>query len=164
MVLDYSSPTCAADVRRATENSLYYAFDIISTTASAKLCADALSSDVHVRQLFYSTLLSKPEQFPRDDVKATFTFAYTFTGEAYQSGSLQLPPSSADFEFSKHFVKTVQALLKQNKIMAHPIDVKKGGWKQVLAGIDELRKGKVSGKKLVFTGLAKSETMLSDNL
>ncbi|PVH99799.1 putative zinc-binding oxidoreductase ToxD [Periconia macrospinosa] len=150
VVLDYNSPTCAADICRQTESKLYYAFDIISDSASAKLCADALSTDSATRQPLYSPLRAASETFPRDDVKSTFTFAYTSTGEPYEGGSIHLPPSREDFEYTKKFVRIVEKLLEQNKIKMHPIELKMGGWQGVLAGVDELRQAKVSGKKLVF--------------
>ncbi|KAG9200847.1 hypothetical protein G6514_006555 [Epicoccum nigrum] len=149
VVLDYNSPTCAADIRKLTDNKLYYAFDIISDSASAKICTDALSTDSTIRKPIYSALLLKLAELPRDDVENTFTFAYTFTREGYK-GPFYIPPSSKDFEFSKKFARIIEKLLEQSRIKFHPIELKTGCWQGVLAGTDELRLGKVSGKKLAF--------------
>lgn len=150
VVFDYNSPTCAADIRELTDNKLYYVFDIVSETASAKICTDALSSNSTARKPIYSALLPQLIELPRDDVENTFTFAYTFAGEGYTGGPFVLPPSAEDFEFSKKFARIVEKLLEQNRVKFHPVELRTGGWQGVLAGVDELRQGKVSGKKLVF--------------
>ncbi|KAF2871289.1 putative zinc-binding oxidoreductase ToxD [Massariosphaeria phaeospora] len=150
IVFDYSSPTCAADIHKLTNNTLYHAFDIISKPASAQLCADTLSTNSTAQQPLYSPLLAGPEPFPRDDVTSTFTFAYTCNGEGYKGGDVDIPPSAEDFEFSKRFVKVIEKLLQQEKVRIHPIEPRTGGWQGVIAGIDELRQGNVSAKKLVF--------------
>ena len=149
-MFDYNSPTCAADIRKLTDNKLYYVLDIISETASAKICTDALSTDSTTRKPIYSALLPQLAELPRDDVENTFTFAYIFAGEGYTGGPFRLPPSPEDFEFSKRFARIVEKLLEQGRIKFHPIELKSGGWQGVLAGVDELRQGKVSGMKLVF--------------
>ena len=41
-------------------------------------------------------------------------------------------------------------LLAEKKIKVHPVDVRPGGLKGVLEGMEEMRQGKVSGKKLVY--------------
>jgi expansin (peptidoglycan-binding protein) len=150
-VFDYNSPTCASDVRKLTDNKLYYAFDIISEPTSAKICTDAFSTDSITRKPIYSALLPQLAELPRDDVENTFTFAYTFAGEGYTGGPFLLEPSSGDFEFSKGFARIVERLLVQGRIKFHPVEMRTGGWRGVLAGVDELRQGKVSGKKLVYT-------------
>jgi expansin (peptidoglycan-binding protein) len=150
-VFDYNSPTCAANIRKLTDNKLYYTFDIISEPISAKICTDALSTDSTARKPIYSALLPQLAELPRDDVENNFTFAYTFAGEGYTGGPFVLEPSSEDFEFSKTFARIVEKLLLQGRIKFHPVELRTGGWQGVLAGVDELRQGKVSGKKLIYT-------------
>ena len=149
-MFDYNSPTCAADIRKLTDNELYYVLDIISEPTSAKICIDALSTDNTTRKPIYRSLLPHSADLPRDDVENAFTFAYTFAGEGYTGGPFHLPPSSDDFEFSNSFTRVVEKILEQSRFKFHPIDLSTGGWQGVLAGVDELRQGKISGKKLVF--------------
>ena len=149
-MFDYNSPTCATDIRKLTENKLYYVLDIISDSSSAKICVNALSTESATRKPIYSSLGLALLELPRTDVQNVFTFAYTFTGEAYEGDQYYLPPSQDDFEYSQKFVKIVGKLLEQNKIKFHPSELRTGGWQGVLGGVDELRQGKVSGKKLIF--------------
>lgn len=55
-----------------------------------------------------------------------------------------------DQEFAARFWKMAGELLAQGKLKVHPPDVRPGGLEGVLEGLDELRQGKVSGKKLVY--------------
>ena len=41
-------------------------------------------------------------------------------------------------------------LLRNGKIKVHKPDARKGGLKGVLEGLDEMRVGKVSGRKLIY--------------
>lgn len=48
------------------------------------------------------------------------------------------------------FGPVMQALLDEGKIKSHPVSVGMGGLDGVLGGLEELKGGKVSGKKLVY--------------
>jgi len=41
-------------------------------------------------------------------------------------------------------------LLEEGKYKAHPLDVRPGGLNGVIDGMEDMRQGKVSGKKLVY--------------
>ena len=52
--------------------------------------------------------------------------------------------------FAKMFWSLAETLLKEKKIKVHPVDIRPEGLRGVLEGLDQMRKGKVSGKKLVY--------------
>ena len=52
--------------------------------------------------------------------------------------------------FASMFWGIAEKLLNEGKVKPHPVDLRPGGLKGVLEGLDEMRKGKVSGKKLVY--------------
>ena len=52
--------------------------------------------------------------------------------------------------FGKMFWGLAGKLLAEKKVKVHPVDVRPGGLKGVLEGMEEMRQGKVSGKKLVY--------------
>lgn len=151
-VFDYNSATVGADIRKHTGNKLYYAFDCIAEGKSAQICADALSdaqSDV-AKKPVYSALLFC--DFPRKDVEAKYTLAYTTFGEAFTKsfGPGNFPASREDYEFGRMFWKLTEELLAKGKFKVHNLDVRTSGLEGVLEGLEELRQGKVSGKKLVY--------------
>ena len=147
-VFDYKSPTCGADIRKHTNNKLFYAFDCITEGASLQICNDALSSDSSAQQPKYSTLL--PIKNPREDVHWQFTLAYTAIGEEFRMRGNEVPAKREDFEFAKKFWQLSAKLLADGKIKVHAVDLREGGLEGVLRGLDDLKNGKVSGKKLVY--------------
>jgi NADPH:quinone reductase-like Zn-dependent oxidoreductase len=144
-VFDYKSPTCAADIRKVTNNKLKYVFDCISRDASPQICADSIGPEGGK----YSALLGVPK-FPRDDVYNVFNHAYTPAGEAFKKGPNEFTPKKEDFEFGVKFCALAEKLLAEGKIKPHSRELREGGLDGILEGVQDLREWKVSGAKLVY--------------
>jgi NADPH:quinone reductase-like Zn-dependent oxidoreductase len=142
---NYSDPDCGAQIRKFTSNKLKYAFDTISLEDSAKICAEALSSESGGR---YGALLTV--DFPRKDVENTTTLMYTIFDEDFKFLNMTLPRSTEDFEFAKSFFELTEKLLSSGKLKTHPEKVREGGLEGVLKGMDEMKNGGVSGEKWVY--------------
>ena len=80
------------------------------------------------------------------------TLGYTAVGERFTMGpgGSEFPPNEADKEFQVGFSNLASDLLANGSISAHSKDLRTGGLQGVLEGIDDLRNGRVSGKKLVY--------------
>ena len=87
---------------------------------------------------------------PRDDVRAETTLGYTAMGEPFTLGGAEYPAMLDRKEFHEKWLEAVYELLRNGKIKVHMPDVRKGGLKGVLEGLDEMRAGNVSGRKLVY--------------
>ncbi|KAL3963175.1 hypothetical protein ACCO45_000179 [Purpureocillium lilacinum] len=144
-VFDYNDPDVGQKIREHTNDNLHYAWDTISLPASAKICAEALSSAPGGK---YASLSSV--DFPRKDCSSGFTLAYTALGEAFTFGDIKIPAKPEDYEFAKMFWELSRELLAEGKIKAHPRRVRQG-LEGVLEGLQELKDNKVSGEKLVYT-------------
>lgn len=158
-VFDYKSSTVGEDIRKLTHNRLYHVFDCVSTDESARICADALSNDVVERKPIYGAVLYCT--FPRDDVQVNVTVAHTIFGESFtkpELGPENFPANAEDYEFGKKFWKLSEKLLTEGMFQVHRPDIRSGGLEGVLEGLDELMRGKVSGKKLVYTLAAGGKT------
>ncbi|KAI0099387.1 putative zinc-binding oxidoreductase ToxD [Daldinia grandis] len=142
---DYKSPTVGADIRAFTNDSLEYVFDCIAEGSAPEIAAQALSS----KGGKYSSLLTV-ENFPRDDVAKLQTLAYTATGETFVKLGHTFTANPADLEFATKFWKLAGELLAQGKVKPHPADVREGGLDRILEGLDDLRQGRVTGKKIVY--------------
>lgn len=149
-VFDYKSPTVADDIRKYTNNSLKLAWDC--TGQGAAISAGALSSDGGK----YATIIGvKKEELLAVNPKVDGPYAtmmYTIFNERYFKGSETLPKPE-DFEFAKKFLAISQELLEQGKLKVPNPIVNRGGasFEGILKGLDELRAGKVSAGKLVYT-------------
>ncbi|UNI21205.1 hypothetical protein JDV02_007215 [Purpureocillium takamizusanense] len=144
-VFDYNEADVGRRIREHTNDKLRYAWDTISLPASARICAEALSSAPGGK---YASLGAV--EFPRDDCSSAFTLAYTALGEAFTFGDIEIPAKPQDYEFAKMFWELARELLTEGKIKAHPRRVRRG-LEGVLDGLQELKDNKVSGEKLVYT-------------
>lgn len=144
-VFDYSSPTVGADIRAVTNGELEYVFDCISEGNSPAIAAEAIGP----KGGKYGALLWV-DKFPRDDVAVAVKLAYTAMGEAFTKFDTEWPANPEDLEFAAKFWSVAEELLAQGKLKPHPVSLGEGGLEGVLVGMEDMRQGKVSGKKLVY--------------
>lgn len=145
-VFDYNDGDVGLKIRGFTNNRLLLVWDIISTEASAQICATALSSDS--KKCRYASFLTN--RSPRDDVESIGTNLYTIWGEYFRSGSTEWPALREDFEWGTKFMELTERLLAEGQLKPHKCAVKEGGLKGVLQGLDDLKDNKVSAEKLVY--------------
>ncbi len=141
-VFDYRDPEVGSKINKASNDKLKLVFDCISEHGSPDIAAAAISSTGGR----YSTILPV-EDFPKQNVKVTFTIAYTAIGEKYND---QVPANQEHHEFGSKFWKLSEDLVNSGKIVAHPIE-KQNGLEKIPEGLQKLKDGKVSGAKLVYT-------------
>lgn len=151
-VFDYNSPACSKDIREYTKDKLAHVFDCISEGDSPRICVESMGSASGV----YSTLLPVPDgkvHAINDKVKNNHTLAYTVVGESFKIGPNDVPAKPEDFEFAKMFWELAENILKEGKVKVHRVSVNEGGkgLEGVLKGLDLMRQGKASGRKLVYT-------------
>lgn len=127
-------------IKKYTNHKLKYVWDTVSLSESAKICAGVVSPGG-----VYGNLLDI--DFPRDDVKVTFSLGYTAMGERVLKDPYDIKDTTGDFEFMKKWIATVESRL--TTVKHHPTRVGKG-FENILDGCDLLRKDKVSGEKLVY--------------
>lgn len=148
---DYSSPTCAEDIKAYTSSRIAHVFDCIAEGSSPTISVSVMSPSGGV----YSTLLPVPAETVsniNDKVQNKATLGYTAVGEAFKFGDKELPAKPDDFEFAKMFWELSRGLLAEGKVKVHKINVDKfgTGFEGILKGLQAMREGKVSGEKLVY--------------
>lgn len=161
---DYNDPDCAKKIREYTNDSLTKAFDCVSEGESPKICSEAISSKGGVVSYLLfakhdrTDVENKVTQASRNvpfrlsllTIFEQHTLAYTVTGEGFKFGPKEYPPNSEDFEFAKKFWDLSAMLLANGQIKVHALEKGKDGLKGVFDGMQKLKDGKVSGKKLVY--------------
>ncbi|KAI9812834.1 MAG: hypothetical protein M1826_002755 [Phylliscum demangeonii] len=143
---DYRSPTCAADIRKMTNDQLAHAMDCIASPETARTCCEAMGP----KGGKYTSLGPVPD-LPRTDVSNATTMALTAFGEAFDLMGMHTPANLKDYEFAVSFCALAEELLRDGKIKVHPPSKRSGGLHGILQGLQELREDKVSGVKLVYT-------------
>ncbi|KAH8887199.1 zinc-binding oxidoreductase alcohol dehydrogenase [Thozetella sp. PMI_491] len=142
-VFDYRDEQCAAQINSFTKNALSYVWDTIGSPDSVKICAEVISPGGS-----YGAILKL--EFPRSDVKTTYSLGYTAIGETIEKRGVRIEARPDHFEFMKKWVaEEGEPILQEGRLKLPPTQVG-SGLEGVLDGLDLMRQGKVSGTKLVY--------------
>jgi NADPH:quinone reductase-like Zn-dependent oxidoreductase len=148
---DYNSPTCGADIRALTSNSLHYVWDCIGEDASYDISAEALASSAGPGQkLVHAAILFPPENPPRSDVEYGWTIGYSGEGYAFELASWKFEAKPEDYEFAKKWIPFAGRLYAEGKVKPSKVELREGGLDGILDGLKDLKEGKVSAAKLVY--------------
>ncbi|KAH8585888.1 putative ToxD-like zinc binding oxidoreductase [Bisporella sp. PMI_857] len=142
-VFDYRSSSAANDIKKAFPH-ISRALDCFSEGDSAKFCTKVLQGNGGK----VITLLDTKTKAPGIEVQMIMSFQ--LLGRAFSwlaPVGPTYPVSPSDREALARFYKSLFGLAKELK--PPPVTVLNGGFDDVLEGLDRLRKGKVSGSKLV---------------
>lgn len=141
---------CVKQIRNVVGNALTHVFDCIG---SEEICIPSMSTTSNG---IYCTLteappgdiLSKAPKVKRETVEG-----YTAGGEAYEMFGQRVEVNEHDYELAKIFHGICEKLLEEEIIKPHRMSLNEGGagLEGVLAGMQLMREGKVSGRKLVYT-------------
>lgn len=86
----------------------------------------------------------------RRSIKQEFILALEIFGKAVQlSKGYERDASPALHEFAVRWYEIFQRLFNDGKLRAHPLQVLDNGFEGILQGIELLKSGSVSGKKIV---------------
>ncbi|KAK0384095.1 hypothetical protein NLU13_8184 [Sarocladium strictum] len=145
---DYRSSECGAAVREYTRNTLALALDCITDSASMALCYEALGSAGGR----YVALDSFPLRgHTRRSVVPDWVCAYTqFGGPVAWAAPYNLDARPDDRRCAESWYALAQKLLDEALIEPHPKERRSGGLAAIGEGMDEVRKGQIRGKKLVY--------------
>lgn len=87
----------------------------------------------------------------RKDVKSDWVMALTIFGKAVDlKGPFGRDAVPKDMDWANEWYRKAEELVAIGAIRPHPAKEMPGDWPEVLEGIDQLRKGKVRGEKLVY--------------
>lgn len=151
VVFDYHSPTLVEDVRKATDGKLKHIWDCHAAGDSATLCAKAMSDEGGQ----YAALLYGGDEVVKGinpKIETAVTLYYSVFGEKFFFGRPQ-EAVPEDYEFGKMFWELSRKLLAEGKVKPVRVDKNRGGsgLEGVLKGLEELKNGKHSAQKLVYT-------------
>ncbi|CAJ2501165.1 Uu.00g040180.m01.CDS01 [Anthostomella pinea] len=154
-VFDYNSPTCVRDIREYTGNELRLVWDCVG---AGEICATALSNSPSGPAPKYAHITKvKREEIEPINARIDgphFTVGYDALGEPYNRMGVEHTPQADEADHAAMFWELVRKLLEAGDAV-RPLrpTVNRGGsgLEGVLGGLEELRAGRVSGGKLVYT-------------
>jgi aspyridone synthetase trans-acting enoyl reductase len=123
--------------------------DCITDSETMKICYDAMGTTggKYVAVGPYSTKLQRI----RRDIKPDWVMAWTVFGKTIAlSGVFRRAPMPEDREFATGFSRLIEKLLEEGKLKTHPVKLETKGLLGIPDGLDMIRHGRVSGRKLVY--------------
>ncbi|CAG8015163.1 unnamed protein product [Penicillium olsonii] len=147
LVFDYNSPTCAEDIRAATKNVLRFVLDPFAEAKTVRLCHAAIGRTGGR----YCALEQYQESLcTRKTVKHELVMGGAISGQGVQLPEpYGIAPRPEIGVWARTWYRKVQELIDEGKIRPCPMQVLTGRFEGILKGLDLLRNGQVSGKKLV---------------
>ncbi|WVO15529.1 hypothetical protein L204_103188 [Cryptococcus depauperatus] len=152
-VLDYHHHEKAIDdALKITDGGVEYALDTISDGDSLKLVINMMGKKA--KQLNGTHPISEEVRKINPGLKIESTITYTLLGKTFnltprESNKWTITASKEDREFGAESFKKTPELIVKYGLKPNPIDIK-GGFDNVLKGLDDLKNGRVSGKKVVI--------------
>ncbi|KAG4266959.1 hypothetical protein FPRO04_04571 [Fusarium proliferatum] len=146
---DYHSPSCGADIRVQTGNKLRHVLDCVVDISTMKMSYDAIGSSGGA----YVALEAIPTniKYTRRDIRANWLMAPSILGTPVnKKGAYGRPSMPEHRQFGTYLFALAEKWLQDGSIKHHPIEVREGGLRSIREGIDDLRRGNVHAKKLVY--------------
>jgi len=151
-VFDYASPTCAAEVKAYTNGSIKHALDCVSEHDSSRITIEAMNSQGGV----YCNILgleNDTTDIINPLIECRWILGYTGVGEYFVIGDDEYIANPENEQFAKEFWQLSYGLLATGSLKPHRYSVNKfgEGFGGILAGLEAMRQGQISGEKLVYT-------------
>lgn len=146
-IFDYNSDTCAKDIRAATKNTLRYILDPFSDVRSVSISQEAMGRTGGR----YCGLEEYQQQlFTRRTVKHELVMGGAISGKGVQLPEpYGIAPNPEIGNWARDWYHVVQSLIDDGQLKPTPVEILPGGLEGVIEGLDKLKSGRVSGKKLV---------------
>lgn len=146
-VFDYKSPSCVYDIRAESTYSLGFVLDCVSEPETMQFCCACIGLGGGK----YTALGPPSEAVPkRKDITCDWVLGMEVLGQAIGwPEPFAQEASSERREFGAQWFADAQGLLDACKIKPHPLRLVPGGLDGVIYGLEQLRRNKVSGEKLV---------------
>ncbi|KAJ5650968.1 uncharacterized protein N7484_004691 [Penicillium longicatenatum] len=147
LVFDYNSPTCATEIRAATKNALRFVLDPFSEAKTLRLCQEAMGRTGGR----YCALEQYQESLcTRKTIKHELVMGGAISGDGVELPEpYGIPPRPEIGEWARKWYQCLQQLITEGKLKPVPMETIPGQFEGIMNGLDILKKGKVSGKKLV---------------
>ncbi|KAJ5683573.1 hypothetical protein N7462_006738 [Penicillium macrosclerotiorum] len=148
-VFDYQSPTCAQDIRAVTKNTLSFVLDPFAEAKTVRLCQEVIGRTGGR----YCALEQYQEHLcSRKTVKHELVMGGAISGKGVELPEpYGIPPKPEIGVWARSWYRTVEKLVSTGQLRPCPVDLLPGKFDGIMKGLDMLREGSVSGKKLIVS-------------
>ncbi|KAH7364700.1 zinc-binding oxidoreductase ToxD, partial [Rhexocercosporidium sp. MPI-PUGE-AT-0058] len=143
-VFDYTSPSSPASILALTNSTLSLCVDCFSQQSSYAFCSTILAKGAT-----YVSIMPMTE-VDREDLVFKFCMGVLYFDAPFLFQGQRMEATREMFDSAVSFAEFAEKVLGEGKIRCHVNEVKGGGLEAVLEGIQEMREGKVGGRKLVY--------------
>ena len=153
-IYDYNNPNIMSTIiAQSATNPITYVLDCIGNDSSSTYCSKILpAAGGHYHSVRWPLPSPFKELRPEKSAKATSALGYTMVGERFEfPGGLVFQADVEEEAFGKRWGRVAEELVSRGLVRPHEVDVRGGGLRAVLEGLQELRAGGVRGKKLVYS-------------
>lgn len=145
--VDYMRADVVAEIKKLTNNRLRYAYDCITDSSSVNNCYAAMR---RIGSTYVSLEMVPEELRTRRAVRGKVVLGYEGLGKDVPlSQGYESVANPAKHALVVRFFRVFQKLLDERALKPHPIQMLEGGLAGVLEGLQFLKSGSVSGRKLV---------------
>ncbi|KAK2052682.1 zinc-binding dehydrogenase [Colletotrichum caudatum] len=146
-VFDYRDPECAEKIRTHTSNNLMYALDCITTVESTQACFKAIG---RAGGKYVSLDPFQEHVATRKVVKTDWVLGPAIFGDGSTWPAPYGRPADPELkEFGSKLWAITQKLVDEGRLQHHPLHVLEGGFETIIRGMELVKKGQVSGEKIV---------------
>lgn len=152
-IYDYNSPSSIVSIlAQSASNPITYILDCIGTDASSTYCSKILPpTGGHYHSVRAPLPNPLKELRPEESVKATTALGYTMLGERFELPGMVFEADKEEEAFGKEWGRVAGELVAGGRVRPHEVDVREGGLAGVVKGLEELKRGEVRGRKLVYS-------------
>ncbi|CAG7565395.1 unnamed protein product [Fusarium equiseti] len=152
-VLDYKSTTLTDDILRLANGPVKFVFDTYPSKTSTTLAASIMPKSGEARYVALVPGFEEDVKRLNPYVEARSILAYSAFGEPWMYEKKLFDAVPEDFEFQKEFVKIAEKFFADGLVRPPRLYLNRAGsgLAGILRGLEEIREGRVSGGKLVYT-------------
>ncbi|EFQ34570.1 alcohol dehydrogenase GroES-like domain-containing protein [Colletotrichum graminicola] len=146
---DYRSSTCGREIKNFTRNKLAHALDCVTSADTMASCFEAIGA----KGGKYIGLEAPPTlvKYSRRDVTVDWVQALSLFGKPVKlDGVYGRPASQSDRQFAAQLYRAAERWTQEGLVRGPEFQLREGGLEGITEGIDQVRKGKVRGFKLVY--------------
>ncbi|KAK1240248.1 hypothetical protein MKX08_007690 [Trichoderma sp. CBMAI-0020] len=142
----HDEPPSLEALRIATQGKIQIAIDCIATEQSAAICA----SNMEVSGGKYVSFTGTRIRDPRITTANMFGFTMLNREFLFEARGLQADINVEDVTFTTNFARRAERLIALNAIKPSTAEVRPGGLNGIVFGLEDMKAGRVRGKRLVY--------------